>query len=63
MGMRNIPYVKNWIVNWVRWYMPAIPASQKAEIRRFVVQSQLEQIVLEILSRKKPITKKGWWSG
>jgi hypothetical protein len=43
--------------------MTVILASQEAEIRRIVVQSQLEQIVLKILSWKKTITKKGWWSG
>jgi hypothetical protein len=26
-------------------------------------QSQPRQIVTETLSQKKPITKKGWWSG
>jgi hypothetical protein len=30
--------------------MPVILASQEAEIRRIVVQSQLEEIVLETLS-------------
>jgi hypothetical protein len=42
--------------------MPAILATQEAEIRRTEVQSQPGQIVLETLSQK-PITKMGWWSG
>jgi hypothetical protein len=33
-------------------------ATQEAEIRRTVVQSQPGQIVLQILFRKKPITKR-----
>jgi hypothetical protein len=37
--------------------MPVILATQEAEIRRIVVQSQPEQIVHETLSQKKPITK------
>jgi hypothetical protein len=40
--------------------MPVILASQKAEIRRISVQSQSQQIILESLISKKPITKKGW---
>jgi hypothetical protein len=43
--------------------MPVILAIQEAEIRRIVVQSQPRQIVLEILSRKKNISIKAWWSG
>jgi hypothetical protein len=34
--------------------MPVILATQEAEIRRIVVQSQLQQIVLQTLSRKYP---------
>jgi hypothetical protein len=34
----------------------------EAEIRRITVQSQPRQIVQEILSGKKTITKMGWWS-
>jgi hypothetical protein len=43
--------------------MPVILAIQEAETRRFTVQRQPGQIVLEILSPKKPITKKDWKSG
>jgi hypothetical protein len=39
-----------------RWLTPVILATQKAEIRRIVVQSQTQE-------NKKPFTKKGWWSG
>jgi hypothetical protein len=42
--------------------MPGIPVTQEAEIRRITVRSQPRQIVLEMLSQKKPFTKKGWWS-
>jgi hypothetical protein len=41
-----------------QWLTPVIPATQEAEIRRITVQSQPRQIL-----KKKPITKKGWWSG
>jgi hypothetical protein len=43
--------------------MPVILATQEAEIRRIEVSSQPGQIVCETISRKKSITKKGWWSG
>jgi hypothetical protein len=36
------------------WLTPVILATQKAEIRRVTVQSQLRQIVCEILSQKYP---------
>jgi hypothetical protein len=38
--------------------MAVILATQKAEIRRIMVQSQPRQIVLEILSKKKSHHKK-----
>jgi hypothetical protein len=40
------------------WLMPIILATQKTEIRRIAVQSQPEQIVCEIPSWKRKITKK-----
>jgi hypothetical protein len=43
--------------------MPVILATQEAEIRRIMVQSQPRQIVQETLSqKKKKPTKQGWWS-
>jgi hypothetical protein len=44
-----------------QWLMPVILATQKAEIWRIAVQSQPGQIVLKILSQKKPIQK--WTDG
>jgi hypothetical protein len=43
--------------------MPVVLATQEAEIKRLIVQSQLRQIVLKTLSQKNPTQKKGWWSG
>jgi hypothetical protein len=40
-----------------RWLMPIILSTQKAEIRRIVVQSQPEQRVHKTLSRKYPSQK------
>jgi hypothetical protein len=45
-----------------QWLTPGILATQKAQIRRTEVQSQPGQRVRETLSRKKAITKKGWYS-
>jgi hypothetical protein len=56
---------KNWnqARNW--WLIPAILATQEAEIRRIMVWSQLEQIVPwdPTSKKKKTLQKKGWWSG
>jgi hypothetical protein len=38
--------------------MPVILATQEAEIRRIMVQSQPEQIVFETLFRKNPSQKR-----
>jgi hypothetical protein len=50
-----------------RWLTSVTLATQQTEIKRIEVQSQHGQIVFETLSKnpsqKKPITKKGWWSG
>jgi hypothetical protein len=49
-------------VSW--WLTPVILAIQEAEIRRITVQNQSRQTVPNTLtSKKKKITKKGWWSG
>jgi hypothetical protein len=40
-----------------RWLLPVIPATQEAEIKRIMVQSQPRQIVQETLSRKNPSQK------
>jgi hypothetical protein len=42
--------------------MPVILATQEAEIKRIVIQSQPRQIVREILSQRHPSQKKGWRS-
>jgi hypothetical protein len=36
----------------LQWLKPVIPATQEAEIRRIMVQSQPRQIVRETLSQK-----------
>jgi hypothetical protein len=38
-------------------------ATQKAEIRRIMVPSQLGKIVCQTLFPKYPIQKQGWWNG
>jgi hypothetical protein len=43
--------------------MPVILATEEAEVRKIAIRSHPVQIVCETLSQKKPITKKGWWSG
>jgi hypothetical protein len=43
--------------------MPEVLATKEAAISRIMVGSQTEQTVRKTLSRKKPITKKGCWSG
>jgi hypothetical protein len=40
------------------WLTSVILATQDAEIRMIIIQSQLGQIVHETLSRKKPFKKK-----
>jgi hypothetical protein len=45
------------IISWI-WFMTIILATQEAEIRRMLVQSQLGQKVHETLSRKYPIQKR-----
>jgi hypothetical protein len=45
------------------WFIPVILATQEAENRRITIQSQPGQIVCETPISKKPIAKKGWWSG
>jgi hypothetical protein len=59
--------LKKLVMTWIRaecqWLTPVFLATQETQIRRITVRSQPGQIVLETLSRKKNITKKGWWSG
>jgi hypothetical protein len=43
--------------------MSVILVTQGTEIRRIAIQSYTGQIICETLFRKKPITKKCWWSG
>jgi hypothetical protein len=54
---------KDYLPAGYQWLRPVILATQEAEIRRIVVQSQSGQIVWENLSQKNPSQKKGWWSG
>jgi hypothetical protein len=41
-----------------QWLTPIILATQEAEIRKMMVQSQPGQIVCKTLSQKKPFTQK-----
>jgi hypothetical protein len=41
-----------------QWLTPVILATQKAEIRRITVQSQLGKLVHEIISGKNPSQKR-----
>jgi hypothetical protein len=45
------------------WLTHIILATQEAEVRRVVVQSQPRKIVYDILSQKYPMQNRGWWSG
>jgi hypothetical protein len=45
------------------WLTPIILATQEAEIRKMVVQSQPWANSSQDPIAKKPLTKKGWWSG
>jgi hypothetical protein len=49
-----IQLVKNEVIAGCQWLTPVILATQKAEIRRIMIQSQPRQIVHEILSQKTP---------
>jgi hypothetical protein len=44
-----------------QWFTPVILATQEAEIRRIIFQSQPGQVVHKTLSQKKPISRKDWW--
>jgi hypothetical protein len=46
-----------------QWLTPVILATQEAEIRRITVQRQPQANMERPYLKKKPITKKGWWSG
>jgi hypothetical protein len=50
--------LKNYQSAGCQWLTPVILATQEAEIRRIMVGSKPEQIVLEILSPKKDHHKK-----
>jgi hypothetical protein len=56
-----------WAGHW--WLTPIILATQEAEIRKIIVQTQPRQVIFKTLSQKKKKkrptthTNKGWWSG
>jgi hypothetical protein len=58
MATKKITFQKNYKARY-QWLRPAIPATQEAEIRRIVVQSQLWANSSQDPISKKPITKKG----
>jgi hypothetical protein len=55
--------MKKGALGWCWWLIPVILTTEETEIRSILVQSHPGQIVHETRSRKKNITKKGWWSG
>jgi hypothetical protein len=56
--MVTIYYLRNFSLPGCWWLTPVILTTQKAEIRRIMVQSQPGQIVHQALSRKKPSQKR-----
>jgi hypothetical protein len=65
-GQYKITMVSNLVFNLIqkmetarqRWLIPVILATQEAEIRRILVQSQPWQIICETLSQKTPTHQK-----
>jgi hypothetical protein len=57
MVLSQTHYGKIPVLSQAPWLTPVILATQEAEIRRMVVQSQPGYIVCEILSRKHPLKK------
>jgi hypothetical protein len=53
----------DWPLKLVWWYMSVILATQEAEIRRLMVQSEPRQIFLKPYLNKNLSQKKGWWCG
>jgi hypothetical protein len=50
--------LRNYVLSWALWLRPVILATQEADIRRILAQSQSGQTVHEILSGKNPPQKK-----